>query len=272
MGNKNPTLLFAYEVTSSDRTRPGVLGPFLMQVARLHREMELPCTFFVRGDLLEPYQADFQRVRDLLGELADFQQCTWFGLPLKTVCQENHHGVKLFPAAPIEVCCDEIAQTSEVIERVLGTRPIGLAAPLGAYRGLSDRPDILRRLSALGIQFVRSHTRNFRDWYPVAFEVQPYRYAAQGLPHMVEIPGQGWPDNVLREALGADRPERYTEHVKKDLDYVVAKGLVWSAMQCDWSSIQHDPQMRATRAILEHAQQLGFKAQTHRAFYEAYNF
>lgn len=270
MNNPAPRLLFAYEITSSEGTRPGVVGPFLMRVARLHRELEFPVTFFVRGELLAPFQADLQRVRDLLGNLADFEQCTWSGARLKTVCQENHHGVKIFPAAPIETCCDEIARTVETMERLLGIRPSGLAAPLGAYRGLSDRPDILHRLSALGIRFIRSYTRNFRDWYPLAFEVQPYRYAPQGAPQILEIPGQGWPQDVLRETLGADKPERYTQQIKKDMDYVAAKGLVWSVMLPAWSSISADPEMGRTRAVLEYARACGFQAATHREYAEGF--
>jgi len=270
MSDSPHLLLFGYEVTSSDKSRPGVPGPFLMQAARLHAELDIPCTFFVRGELLGPYQADFQRARDLLGDLADFEQATWSGALLKTICQQNHQGVQVFPAPPLETCCDEIARTSETMLRTLGIQPTGLAAPLGAYRGLSDRPDILHRLAALGINFLRSHTRNFRDWYPLAFEVQPYRYAPQGVPQILEIPGQGWPDHILRETLGRDDPDRYVRQVKKDLDYVAAKGLVWSFVQQDWTSIADDPEMRRTRLILEYARERGFKMQTHRAFAEAF--
>ena len=270
MEHQSPTLLLAYEVMASDRVERGVLAPFLMQAARLHKETAVPCTFFVRGELLEPYQADFQRVRDLMGGLADFQQATWSGALLKTVCQENHRGLALFPAATLDDCCDEIARAADCMERALGVRPVGLAAPMGAYRGLSDRPDLLNRLDTLDVRFLRSRTRNFRDWYPVAFEVQPYRYAAQGLPHMIEIPGQGWPDCVLKETIRADSPDRYVQYVKKDLDYVAAKRLVWSLMLRDASVIGNDPEMTQVRAIIEYARNLGYAFQTHQAFCEAF--
>ncbi len=88
---------------------------------------------------------------------------------------------------------------------------------------------------------------------------------------MLEIPGQGWPDLALKEALGPANPELYVRQMCKDLDYVAAKQLTWSCVQHDWSAIEGDPQMRSTRAILEHARKLGFQAQTHRAFCEDFN-
>jgi len=268
MNDTSPTLLFGYMVNSSDRIRPGVLGPFLMQAARLHQEMGVPCTFFIRGELITPYLADFQRLRDTCGELADLQQCTWSGVPLKTVCQENHAGTRVFEAPPPEVALDEVARTSDEMERLLGVRPIGLAGPLGYYRGLSDRPDLLYRLSAIGIRLLRTYTRNARDWSPVPFEVQPFTYEAQGYADMLEIPGQG--ETAIEECEEALRrnPQRYLRHVKRDLDYVAAKGLVWSAVQHDWCTILDDPEMHITRAVLVYARERGFRFLTHRAFFE----
>jgi len=268
MTESQPTLLFGYMVVSSDSTRRGVPGPFLMRAARLHREMNVPCTFFIRGELVRPYQADLQRLRDLCGETADLQQCTFSGLPLKTVCQENHAGTRVFEAPPPEASCDDVARAADAMERLLGERPIGLAGPLGYYRGLADRPDLLYRLSALGVRFLRTYTRNARDWGPLSFEVQPFTYAPQGFADMLELPGQGGTAIEECEAALRRSPERYLRHMKRDLDYVAAKGLVWSAVQHDWCAIQDDPEMHITRAILEYARERNFRLLTHRAFFE----
>ena len=270
MESKVPIFLPAYSVESLESERPDVVGNFVRVAANLHCEMEMPCTFFLRGRALEEHQEGFRRLRDECGELIDFQQSTYSGLPLKTVCQENNEGTKLFRGGSLEECRADIGRASGVIVRVLGVSPIGLAGPLGYYRGLSDRPDILQALHELGIRFTRTYTRNARDWSPLSFETQPFRYGEQGFPGMLEIPGQGWPDCVLKDALSDSGLDRFIRHIKKDLDYVVAKKLTWSFMQCDWACLFNDPQMSATRAILEHVRELGFKVQTHAAYYQEF--
>ena len=262
------TFLHGYHIEVSESTQPGVIETFLRAAGQLHREMQVPCTLFVRGRVLEQHTDEFRRLRDECGHLLDLQQYTYSGLPLKTVCQENHQGVKLFRGGSPEACRVDVARASDLMESILGVRPIGLAGPLGYYRGLCDRPDMLEILSQLGIRFTRAYTRNARDWSPVSFEMQPFRYEAQGFPDMLEIPGQGWSDSLLREALGGGERERYIGHIRKDLDYVAAKELTWSFVQQDGASVRGDPQMSATRAILEHARKRGFRMLTHHAYYE----
>ncbi len=268
MPDSGPVVLIGYLAVSPQAERPGVLSPFLMRVAQLHREREFPFTLFVRGKLIEPLQADFQRVRDLCGELVDFEQAAWDGRPLKTVCRENHRGVKVVPAGDVEACMAGIARTMDAMDRVLGERPPGLAAPLGYYRGLSDRPDLLYRLHALGVRFVRSWTRNARDWSPVPFETQPFFYEPQGFAEMLEIPGQG--EFAIEECEAGLRRngERFLHHVQKDLDYVTAKKLTWSLVQHDWCAMMDDPEMRITASVLDHIRQRDIEPLTHRGLYE----
>jgi len=263
------TFLLGYNVESCDKTRPGALGAFLRAASALHRDMRVPCTFFVRGRSLETHADAFRRAQDESGALIDFQQYTYSGLPLKTICQENHEGIKVIRGLNAEQCRESLSRTSELMQSALGVRPVGLGGPLGYYRGLADRLDILEVMEELGLRFVRSYTRNAHDWSPLAFEAQPFVYDEQGFSRILEIPGQGWPDNLLRETLGYANRERYVNHVKKDLDYVAAKGLVWSYVQYDWSAVIEDPDMTATRAILEYARELGFETMTHRAYWEA---
>jgi len=262
------TFLLGYNVESSDSTRPGVIEPFLRAASKLHREMAMRCTLFVRGRTIEEHADAFRRLRDDCGGLVDLQQFTYSGLPLKTVCRRNHEGAKLFRGGTLEQCRDDVARASDVMADILGIRPLGLAGPLGYYRGLSDRPDILEMLKDLGIRFTRTYTRNARDWSPLSFETQPFRYEAQGFGDMLEIPGQGWPDCLLWEAIDPEKPERYIRHIKKDLDYVAAKGLTWSFIQYDWSAVRYDPEMNAMRAVLEYVRRTGFRVLSHRAYYE----
>ncbi len=263
-----PALLIGYNVESSDAARTGAGEGFLSAAAGVHRELQAPCTLFVRGQTMERHPDAFRRFRDECGDLADLQQFTYSGVPLKTVCQVNHQGVKVFRGASLDRCREEVLRACEVTERILGTRPMGLAGPLGYYRGLSDRPDILEMLREAGIRFTRTYTRNARDWGPVSFETQPFWYGPQGFGEILEIPGQGWPDSLLKEAIGPSEIERYVTRVKKDLNYVAAKKLTWSCVLHDWACVLEDPQMTAARTILEYARELGFRFLTHRAYYE----
>jgi len=264
------TLLPAYFIESFDDSRPGIVERFLGAMSNLHSAMRLPCTCFVLGRALVQHPDAFRRAHESAGEWIDFQQYTFSGIPLKTVCQQNHQGVKLFRGASLDDCREDIARASEIMEHVLGARPVGLAGPLGYYRGLSDQPDVLAILDELGIRFTRTYTRNARDWSPVAFEVQPFRYDVQGYPQILEIPGQGWPDRILRETIAGKDPSRYVAHLKKDLNYVATKELVWSFSQSDWSCMVHDPEMTGSREILEYARELGFEIMSHASYAEAW--
>lgn len=262
------TFLLGYNIESGDETRPGVVEQFLRTASALHRDLALPFTFFIRGKTLEAHPHAFRRVRDECGDLVDLQQHTYAGLPLKTVCQENHKGIQVFRGLSPEQCRDSLARTNDLMRDILGVRPVGLGAPLGHYRGLADELMILEVLQECGIRFVRSWTRNAHDWSPLSFEAQPFVYDRQGFPGIMEIPGQGWPDHLLRDALGLAEVEKYVQHMCKDLDYVAARELTWSCVAHDWASVLEDPGMHAVRAILEHAQRLDFRILTHRAYYE----
>ncbi len=261
--------LLGYNIESCSRRRPEALPLFLKAAARLHKDLCLPCTVFLCGRSLEEAPGAFAQFRDSCGDLVDFQQYTYAALPLKTVSQTNRQGTTVFRGLGMDEARESIARTAELMTHHLNIRPVGLGAPLGYYRGFSDRPLLLETLNDLGIRFVRSYTRNAEDWSPLAFEVQPFAYEPQGFPDILEIPGQGWPDTVLRRILGFENVDRCVEHVKKDLDYVAAKGLVWSYVAHDWACVESDPEMRGMRAILEHAQARGFQVQTHAAFARA---
>ncbi len=261
------TFLLGYNLESNDWSRPGVASAFLEAAVTVHRALAVPCTIFVRGQTMEERPDDFRRARDLAGDLVDFQQYTYSALPLKTVCQEDSRGRTVLPGGSPALCRDDVARASDVMERTLGKRPIGLCGPAGAYRGLSDRPDLLEMLSREGIRFVRTYTRNARDGHPVPFEVQPFRYEAQGFADLVEIPGQGWPDHLLRDVMGYGLSERYLLRLRKDLDYVAARKLTWSFVQHDWSSLREDPAMESTRRLLELVKALGFRTATHAEFH-----
>jgi peptidoglycan/xylan/chitin deacetylase (PgdA/CDA1 family) len=240
-----PTFLLGYDVEHLD---PAVTGRFLRRAAELHREYGVPATLFVLGQTLE-------RNTDALGELVgdplfDIQQHTWSHMPLKTLVQRNERGTELIVGGSLERTRDEVERTSELLAERLGVRCTGLTGPYTYYRGLADRPDILQVLDECGIRFLRTYGRNEHDWQPVSFDVQPFWYSLQGFPGMLEYGITGWADCLLREELGWDDHDGYVAELRRNLDLITERDLVWSYLQHDWSSLRGDPDLTLTEALL----------------------
>jgi peptidoglycan/xylan/chitin deacetylase (PgdA/CDA1 family) len=258
-----PTFLFGYDVEHQDRQ---VTGPFLKRAAELHREYGVPATLFVLGETLE-------RNVDALAELADdplfdIQQHTYSHKPLKTLLQQNGRGTELIVGGSLERTREEVSRTSELLADVLGVHCTGLTGPYTYYRGLADRPDVLQVLDECGIRFLRTYGRNERDWQPVSFEVQPFRYSLQGFPDMVEYGIQGWADCLLREELGWDDHDGYLLELRRNLDLVTRRDLVWSYLQHDWSSLRGDPDMTLTDTLLREVRDRGIESLRYVDHYE----
>ncbi len=259
------TMLLGYDV--EHRGADGeITRRFLARAAELHAELQIPATFFIVGQTLERNAGAFEA---LLGHpWLDFQQHTYSHVLLKTVCQENTAGTRVWRGGTLEQIRDEVNRTSQLLKDLLHVDCLGITGPYGYYRGLKDRPDILEILHEAGIRFTRTFGRNECDWQPVPYEWQPFWYAPQGFPDMLEFPIGGWQDCILREELGWANLDGYGARLREDMDYIAARGLVWSYCQHDWSSIREDPEMRLTRDILCYARGKGFAFQTYRDYYQ----
>ena len=203
--------LLGYNVESSDWSRPGVLVRFLGAAVKLHRELALPCTFFVRGQSLEEHPDEFRRLRDECGELVDLQQFTYSALPLKTVCQENYRGRTVFHGGAPRQCRDDIARASEVMERILGEPPDRARRPArilsragGPARPARDRQRTRHPVHAhLHPQLARLEPARLRDAAVPLFR--------RGLPGRARNPrpglaGLGAEGGARPGELGAIRP------------------------------------------------------------------
>ncbi|MGQ9525180.1 MAG: polysaccharide deacetylase family protein [Armatimonadota bacterium] len=257
-------LLVGYDVEAYGR--PEVTRSFLREAVQLHRELDAPCTMFLVGRVVEenaPY------ILPLVGDpLFDLQQHTYSHKLLKTVCMEHNKGrITIWHgASPAEVE-EDVARAREVMVKLLGVDPIGLCGPYNYYRGLSDRPDLLEILHRNGIRFTRTYGRNEKDYQPTPFSAQPFWYAPQGFPDILEIPLQGYQDLYLREAYGWENTDAYIQRVLRQLEAVAERNLVWSYCQHDHSN-RGDPHMSIVRALLTRAKQLGVELMTHKEFYD----
>jgi len=261
------TLLIGYDVETQDPNSVAT-KEFLKIAPKLHQELNAPCTFFVCGRTLENNIEAMQDVKAEYGELIDFQQHTYSHVLLKTVFRENEGGKTIFRGGTLEQIKDEVGKATALLKEHLEVDCIGITGPYGYYRGLADRPDILEILHDLGIRFTRTFARNEHDWQPVAFEIQPFWYEAQGFGDILEFPVQGWQDCIKRGEIGWDNREGYLDYVKKSLDYIAENDLVWGYAQHDWSSIREDPDMSITRGMIEYAQKLGVQLKSYLEFYQ----
>jgi peptidoglycan/xylan/chitin deacetylase (PgdA/CDA1 family) len=250
-----PTFLIGYDVEHLD---PSVTRVFLKRAMQLHREYHVPATFFVLGQTLE---RNVDELGALVGDpLFDIQQHTYSHTPLKTLVQRNARGTELIVGGSLERIRDEVSRTSRRLGELLGVRCTGLTGPYTYYRGLADRPDILRVLDECGIRFLRTYGRNQDDWQPVPFDVQPFRYELQGFPHLVEYGIQGWADCLLREELGWDDHDGYLRELRRNLDLITERDLIWSYLQHDWSSLRGDPHLTLTETLLREVRDRGIEA------------
>ena len=264
MSQGHGVLLVGYDV---EAIGPDETVEFLRKAVALHRELGAPATFFPTGLTLETVAASFLAIA---GDSAfDVEMHTYTHERLKPLFERTPAGTRFLPAAPVDVVALSIEKSVAASTRVLGRPPLGLTAPFGAYRGLVDRPDLLALLGDAGVRFVRSYSRNESDWQPVAFEVQPFWYALQGHPEMLEIPIQGWQDVLWRETYGWDDLAGYRRVLDEALDQVAARNLVWSHCAHDWGSLRGDPELTLLRHLLDGARRRGIVLATHRGFYEA---
>ena len=264
MNPSKPVLLIGYDVETQHRSDTTV--KFLELAPRIHDEYGTPCTFFVLGKTLIYHLNEFKRVKEKYSHLIDFQQHTFSHILFKTLVIEYRDNKLIKGAHPKEIEA-EVRITSELLKALLGVECIGLTAPWGCYRGLLDMPDLLEALWRIGIRFTRSWGRNERDSLPVSLNIQPFWYDeyVPTHPSIFEFPIQGWHDNALKERLKSR--EEYLDYVKKTIDYIAEKNLVWCYVQHDHSSFWKDPEMKIVEEMIKYALDKGVQIMSYKEFY-----
>ena len=245
-----------------------ITAAFLERAYQTYNELNAPMTMFVTGMTLEENVNRFDR---FLGDNKfDIQQHSYSHVPFKTIVEERDDEAKtrvFREGVTLERIQEEVAKTNQLFEKHLGIKCIGITCPFAYYRGLSDRPDVLRLLYKLGIRFLRSYGRNEKDYQPVFLDVQPFLYDLQGLPDMLEIPICGWHDVGWKTKYGWNNTDEFIEYLKTQIDIIAEKDLAWSFLQHDWSSMEDDREMNITREVIAYAQEKGVELLTHSDFY-----
>lgn len=232
-------------------------------VLRNHEEFEAPATLFVCGrtlvhnlDVLAPFVEH---------PLFDIQQHTYSHVLLK---DDGWKG-GTFLASPPEAVWQEITQTNEAFRRLLGVEIYGLRTPHGYFEGISDRPEMLEVVSDCGIRFISSWGRNAEGGNPTPMSVQPYWYADQGYPDLLEIPFQGWLDGTWFEEFGIDRGREYAEVLVASADEAARSDGVYGACFHDWAQIRYgEAETGWVNRLLSHCRATGIPLVSYAGYYQ----
>jgi hypothetical protein len=232
-------------------------------IRRNHERYDLPATLFVCGrtlvhsvDVFLPYVEH---------PLFDIQQHTYS----HTLFKEDHWKGGTFIASSREAIEFEIRMTSEAFRKYLGIETYGLRTPHGYYKGLTDKPELLGLLDDTGIRYVSSWARNAEGGNPTPMSVQPFWYADQGYPNLLEIPFQHWLDAVWFEANGVELGREFGEVLKAGVDEAIRDDLVYGACFHDWTMLRYrEEETQWVSSMLSHAKVSAAEVLTYSDYYE----
>ncbi len=176
-------------VPSYDTEAPGACLKACERIATLHREMNVPATFFIVAKLLEGGERKAYRelLDDPLFEIAS-HSCTH---PLL-----RDHPALQAQAVPWPQVETEVRSSKEIVEDCFGRPCTGFRTPCGFADGLGDGP-LVELVARAGYAYSSSLAWGPQYSLPVPVQA-PFTYAAKGCPDLWEFPAQGWHENVLK--------------------------------------------------------------------------
>ena len=279
---REPVFLIGYDIESQTEEEREKTSVFLRLTPLIHRELDIPCTFFICGKTLGNHKEEFIELREKFSDLIDFQQHAYSRVLFKEIryhrttplldAEENEvfaKGETIYQAGePLQIE-EEIKRANALLKSILGVSCTGLTVPLGAPKGLMDRPDLLYILQKEGIKFIRSWNGKEDSWDPVnatPLSIQPFFYTDSGYPEIMEFPLH-LVDNVNRRRYGWSNHLPYFGLVKAKMAKALEEKLVFSYCQHDHSSVMGDENMELTYKILTEAKKMGFQFYTYWHYY-----
>jgi len=155
----------------------------------LHKKFQIPATFFCLGKVLEQRGPDLLKI---LGDtdLFDIQSHTYSHQLLR---DSKMHG----PGVSLDELRKEVSLGKRLVEDVFQRECIGIRSGCGFYRGLQGEPERLAIVVEEGAKYISTDLRGPADSIPSGL-VQAYWYDEDASPGLLEMPGHGWHDNVLK--------------------------------------------------------------------------
>lgn len=159
------------------------------KLAAHHRDHGVPATFFMLGRVLEQKGDE---LRAIFGDdpLFDIQSHTYAHQMLR---DNKMHG----PGVSHDELRREVSLGKEWVERVFERPCIGTRSGCGFFQGFQGEPERLAIIADCGMSYISTDLRGPVDSIPSGLQ-QAYWYDAEGQPNLLELPGHGWHDNVLK--------------------------------------------------------------------------
>ncbi|GAK58208.1 polysaccharide deacetylase [Candidatus Vecturithrix granuli] len=151
-------------------------------VAEVHRKKNLPATFFLVGKLVEHAASELRAILD--DDLFDLQ------------CHSYTHADVLQVAADEQALKHELQDAKRLIEDTFGREVLGFTTPAGFPDGLAGRQRLLQKFWEAGYRYIRSVGMGPFHTIPAPL-TQPFWYAEDGYPDLLELGLHAWHDNVL---------------------------------------------------------------------------
>lgn len=247
----------------------------------LHERYDLPATFFMLGRVLETRGKD---LRAIFGEspLFDVQSHTYSHRMLR---DNQMHG----PGISLEELRKEISLGKRWVEEVFERECVGIRSGCGFYGGMSGTPERLQVIAEEGVKYISTDLRGPADSIPSGLQ-QAYWYSEEGFPDLLELPGHGWHDNVLKSKdqawlllpwprflewgiprRPAETPEEEFEVQKVWIDKALALGLDYLSLIYHPHSIYRiSPDCRSIELIMKYLIDRGVSTTTYTAMYQRY--
>ena len=185
--------------------------------------------------------------------------------PLVEVQSHSYHHVCLKndgPEAP-DTLRRQLRTASDCIVKFFGEKPIGMCAPGNFHRGLQGRSDLLQVMSEEGYRFIGTDGAGPPEQPMPAPFTQPYWYADDGFPDLLEEPITGWhcnmlfntggqsdgfepqvgfPDGTMLEKIPETVEEGFAARAR-EFQYAIDNELVYAPGNHPWSIYRFDPEM-----------------------------
>jgi peptidoglycan/xylan/chitin deacetylase (PgdA/CDA1 family) len=240
----------------------------LQVIERAHADVGVPGTLFVCGRTLLHALDAIKRAK---AAGFDVQQHTYSHSPFKDIEYDGGEGaIAVIPASPLVALREEVALTSRLIREHLGHECVGLRPPFCYHRGLRERPDLLQMLTDCGIRYVSSWGRNEHNGNPTPW-VQPFTYAEEGFPDLLEIPLQFWLDVIWFDLNGYETGPDLLAALKGAVDHVAEHDLVYGACFHDWVMLASDEERVGwLRGFLAYAKEQGVDVITYTEYWRRF--
>jgi len=267
--------VFAYDLESE------ICVTASRKIVDIHRSSDVPATFFVLGKVIESHGKDLKRI---LGDdgLFDIQSHTYSHRLFK---DSKMHGAGIGKRQLRK----EVLLGKSLVEDLFGSECIGVRSGCGFYRGLQGEVEKLKVIWECGIRFVSTDLRGPENSIPSGLQ-QAYWYDLEGFPELLELPGHGWHDNVLKRTepmLCLAWPPVMSWGIPssppKTPEEEAAVQKVWmekaTSLDLDYLSLVYHPHSiyrmstdcRTIRLLIEAVRELGMQTTTYTGLYEYYS-